>query len=167
MIVFFVSGLWHGAAWTFVIWGGMHGVILIFENLSGWNRYVTQNPLYKLFRMAATFTVVFFTWMFFRANTLHDGWYVLRSVFNIFDWHIGDYMSRTRELLALSRYELILSVVAIVILLGIDFLQERGGSVWQVIPQNRAVRWLVYASSIILILFFAEFGSQQFIYFQF
>jgi len=67
-LVMFLGGLWHGAAWNFVIWGSIHGGLLSFE------RFFGKKPLYHAFpapmRMAITFVIVLFTWVFFRAKNL-------------------------------------------------------------------------------------------------
>jgi alginate O-acetyltransferase complex protein AlgI len=63
-----LGGLWHGAAWNFIIWGAMHGGMLAFERTTG------KDALYRRFpptmRVAITFTIVLFSWVFFRAGTL-------------------------------------------------------------------------------------------------
>ena len=67
-VVMLLGGLWHGAAWTFVIWGGLHGCLLAFERLGG------KGPIYRALpgplRTAATFVIVLVTWVFFRAADL-------------------------------------------------------------------------------------------------
>jgi alginate O-acetyltransferase complex protein AlgI len=67
-VVMLLGGLWHGAAWNFVIWGGLHGALLAFERLRG------KAALYELLpppvRMGATFAIVLVTWVFFRAPDL-------------------------------------------------------------------------------------------------
>lgn len=167
LIVFLVSGLWHGAAWTFVIWGGMHGICMIIEHMFGLSAKMASRPLIRFFRMGITFGVVFLTWIFFRANTWEDSCYIIRSLLNIHEWGIGTYILRTRELLALSRYELVIAFLGIVVLLVVDWLKEKNISIASMLPKYQLLRWAVYATSIISLLFFAEFGSQQFIYFQF
>jgi alginate O-acetyltransferase complex protein AlgI len=67
-IVMLLGGLWHGAAWTFVVWGALHGVLLIVERLFG--KTALYRGLPGPLRVAITFTVVLFTWVFFRASDL-------------------------------------------------------------------------------------------------
>src|SRR4030042_1206926 len=68
MVVMLLGGLWHGASWNFVIWGGIHGLLLTIERLNG------EKPLYhrlpSALRMIITFVIILFTWVFFRADTL-------------------------------------------------------------------------------------------------
>jgi D-alanyl-lipoteichoic acid acyltransferase DltB (MBOAT superfamily) len=69
MITMLLGGLWHGASWTFVAWGGLHGAYLAIERWSG------REP-----GVIATFIVVTVTWVFFRAHTFADAWDLLRSM---------------------------------------------------------------------------------------
>jgi alginate O-acetyltransferase complex protein AlgI len=67
-IVMLLGGLWHGAAWTFVIWGGLHGALLCFERLIGCDAPYRGLP--RPLRIAVTFVILLFTWVFFRAQNL-------------------------------------------------------------------------------------------------
>ncbi len=67
-LVMLLGGLWHGAAWNFIIWGGMHGVLLAIERARGKPSFFERIP--RPVRVAATFVVVLFTWVFFRARDL-------------------------------------------------------------------------------------------------
>src|SRR5579862_2648706 len=85
MLTMLLGGLWHGASWNFVIWGGYHGALLGLERVCGRKRF--QNPphwqLYP-FRAVFTFGLVCVGWVFFRAATLHDSLYVIEQMFY---WH--------------------------------------------------------------------------------
>ncbi|MGE3310875.1 MAG: MBOAT family protein [Limisphaerales bacterium] len=167
LIVFLVSGLWHGAAWTFVIWGAIHGLLLVLEKVSGWSSISDRPGPLSLARVAATFSVVSFTWIFFRANSLEDALRIVREILMVQDWSVGEYASRTRELLGLRKYEIAVAMAGIAVLLLVDFLEETGRPLRSWLPRHRPLRWVLYAAGIVMILFFAEFGSAQFIYFQF
>jgi D-alanyl-lipoteichoic acid acyltransferase DltB (MBOAT superfamily) len=79
-ITFFISGIWHGAAWTFVIWGALHGLgVLITRELERSSFYRERVP--KLSKQLAVFTFVSFTWIFFRAESLGDAWLIVRRIF--------------------------------------------------------------------------------------
>jgi alginate O-acetyltransferase complex protein AlgI len=68
MITMLLGGLWHGAAWTFVVWGLLHGIYLVIEKITGkWGR-VNKNAMYAIFFAFLTYTLVNFTWVFFRAK---------------------------------------------------------------------------------------------------
>ena len=86
-IVMLLGGLWHGAAWTFVVWGGLHGLLLAFERMQG-----KSAPYWRLpapLRVAATFVVVLITWVFFRAADLPSAGRYLASMFAAGDAHDG------------------------------------------------------------------------------
>lgn len=80
-----LGGLWHGASWTFVIWGGLHGCYLIANHLWQYLHYKGQNPIHvmgrtKLFGGAVTFVAVVIAWVVFRAETLEGAWGVLAGM---------------------------------------------------------------------------------------
>lgn len=150
-----------------MIWGGVNGVYMIVEHLFGWSTKEAKTPFTKAVRMGVTFVAVLFTWILFRANSWEDGCFVVQSLFNVSAWGIEEYIYRTRELLALNRYECMISLMSIVLLLGVDWLQEKKVSISTMLPEFFLLRWAFYIFAVIFILFFAEFGSQQFIYFQF
>jgi len=78
-IVMLLGGLWHGAAWNFVIWGALHGGMLAFERATGKDSLYRRLP--KPFKITITFIIVLFSWVFFRAETLGDAGRYLASMF--------------------------------------------------------------------------------------
>ncbi len=78
MITFFISGLWHGAAWTFVIWGTLHGMIVALERLSG----SILDKIPRALRIAGTFIAVNFLWVLFRAESFSQALKVYTGMFN-------------------------------------------------------------------------------------
>lgn len=72
MFTFLVSGIWHGANWTFIIWGMLHGVYQIIEKALGLQKLKNDKWICKLARIALTFVLVNFAWIFFRMPTLQD-----------------------------------------------------------------------------------------------
>lgn len=166
-LTFLISGLWHGANWTFVIWGALHGVYLIIENIS--TAAFKQNDIKSPFplwlknslQMAATFILVCFAWIFFRANSLGDA---VELISKMFIWIPGElaWMSSPEH-----SYNLFLAFVAIGMLILVQIFQEfQAVGTW--IPQQPSlVRWGIYILLVSIILNFGEFDQQQFIYFQF
>ena len=97
MIVFLVSGLWHGAAWTYVIWGALHGVFQVVGHLTiktrdrMWNALHINpktSPLVRVLRMLGTFILVDFAWLLFRANTTGDMVTMLKALVTPASWNI-------------------------------------------------------------------------------
>ena len=88
LIVFLVSGLWHGANWTFVAWGALHGFYLIGGilmekyggKLSPFRWMYSQSRFSNFFNIVFTFHLALFAWIFFRANTLGEAFYIAGSL---------------------------------------------------------------------------------------
>jgi alginate O-acetyltransferase complex protein AlgI len=79
-LTFFISGIWHGANWTFMIWGALHGLgVLVTRELERSQVYRERVP--KLFKQFGVFLFVTFTWIFFRADSLGDAWLIVRRIF--------------------------------------------------------------------------------------
>jgi D-alanyl-lipoteichoic acid acyltransferase DltB (MBOAT superfamily) len=81
MIVFVVSGFWHGANWTYLIWGFIHGIGLAAERLLGLQR-TAKNPLIRIFRILLTFHLVVFAWIYFRAKSVHQANLIISKIAN-------------------------------------------------------------------------------------
>ncbi len=181
MIVFLISGLWHGANWTFVIWGGLHGSYYLFSH---WTRNIRPKLtrlfkldkvpfLQKILRVLFIFHIVLFSWIFFRANTFSDAIFIVTHLFS----GVGDIISRIGEMgitpgifnygFDLSVSEMFIGMCAILIL-GIHHLLQRKQSVrvW-LKTKPICMRWLVYYSLLISILVFGYLEPSEFIYFQF
>ncbi len=173
-ITFLVSGLWHGANWTYIIWGALNGVYLLSSMMtqsfrSAVCRLVTLDrypALHKVVKIVITFSLVCVAWVFFRANDVHDAWYILTHLhYMIGDGRIVGAWQLLR--MGLSRYDLIVAVCAII---GMEALHamQRHRSIRHMLSEKPAwLRWFVYYSVIGCIYFFGMFEKQQFIYFQF
>ena len=178
MIVFLTSGLWHGANWTYVIWGGLNG---LFQILGEWLRPARQRlkallhiddcaASSRIASMAVTFVLIDFTWIFFRANTLSDAVGILLKLLT--GGYLPTLFNGGLYALGLSRLDLGLGIFFLMILLAVDVLHERNVQIrsW-LLGQALWFRWLVYIAAILTILVFGFYGPQydaaQFIYFQF
>lgn len=181
MIVFLLSGLWHGAGMHFVVWGGINGLNQIIGKILMPVRDKLQQTLHldrnsfshKIFQMVFTFCLVDFAWIFFRASTLSDALLAVNSIFHadnpwiLFD---GSIYSVGGGLLMQKGYQLLW--FSIVILLIADMFKYKGIRVRDVInKQELWFRWLFYVVSILAILVLGIYGygfdEQNFIYFQF
>ena len=88
LVVFLLSGLWHGANWTFIAWGGLHGLFLIFSISTRdlRNRFIDKikidknSVLLKGVNIFITFHLISFSWIFFRAKSLTDAWYIIKNM---------------------------------------------------------------------------------------
>jgi D-alanyl-lipoteichoic acid acyltransferase DltB (MBOAT superfamily) len=162
---FFISGLWHGAAWTFVIWGSFHGLGLIYEMLTKKIRKKNfarlPTTISYLVGAIATFSFVFFTDIWFRANTIQDALFIIQNLSKIDGNLIG--------VPTISQYNFVLNFILIVFLIMTDiFLFKNWGK--EILKENKmksVVLYLTNAFLLLSILLFGVFEKQEFIYFQF
>jgi D-alanyl-lipoteichoic acid acyltransferase DltB (MBOAT superfamily) len=168
MIVFVVSGLWHGAAWTFVVWGALHGLYLVLslstvgirervEAALGFGRHPT---LAKGVRVFMTFNLVCFAWIFFRANSISDAFYIAGHLFSGIELQAG-------YGLGLGPYQLALALLAILVMELGHLLQRRGSVAAYLNARPVWVRWAAYYGLVLATLLFGRLGVTEFIYFQF
>lgn len=154
-VTFLVSGIWHGANWTFIVWGCMHGVCQIFEKMMGLQK-CNSRWFGKLVRILITFLIVNFAWIFFRMPTLSDA---LGVIIRIFD------TSLPMTVFIEHNNNLPITIICIGLLLLKDirdeFLPDRC-----LLMNNKSkyVRWLTYVSLLIMIMIIGVFGADQFIY---
>lgn len=169
LFVFILCGLWHGANWTFVVWGGLHGFYLVFSTLTrgvrnGVARKTGLNrapALHNVLNRVATFSLVCFAWMFFRAASVSDISYILSHLST--GWENIFSTEGLREVLNFgpSRFEWIVGISSLAVAEFFDSLPDR------VSRRSVGVRWTAYYVLILAILLLGNFDSKQFIYFQF
>ncbi len=160
LIIFIVSGLWHGANWTFIIWGFTHSLLFIPLLIRGKNRYYYNNivadkknvPSFKeLYQIGMTFILVTISWVFFRSESLSDSLYYLYRIFYEFKWPVTNRSG----------------LVFVLILFVIDWMWRKD----ERSPLNiniRSIRWIIYTIFLYLIIGNLEIvNMKQFIYFQF
>lgn len=165
LIVFLITGLWHGASYTFVLWGLGHGLALIAQrSLSApWGRLLDLLRLRSerardIVNGLVTFHTVMLLWILFRANTLADAWHVYTHMYQNL-WPISFRPERGD-----------LPLVLCVSLLLLDFLM-RGQSPSQLFPAggrpSPKLRWALCSALFLLVVFLGEYDNHQFIYFVF
>lgn len=164
MITFLVSGLWHGANWTFVIWGGLNGV---FQVIGSWMKPIKErtraalglreeNAWLRAFNICTTFVLMTVAWTFFKARTLSDALLAIQKM-----------AIPTGTLYKPNASVLLYSVLGIAVLVMCDLLQERDGRHPLLESRYTAVRFTGYVALTIMILSIGVFDGGQFIYFQF
>lgn len=82
-LVMFLGGLWHGASWTFVIWGSFHGILLLVERMAGVKGQTPRNTGIRLFRQGYTLLAVMIAWVFFRSDNLEHAWSYMKSLVGV------------------------------------------------------------------------------------
>ena len=178
MIVFLVSGLWHGAAWTYVVWGGLNGLMQIVGDLlkpvrtKALNRLGvnTQSSGHRLIQILITFILVDLAWVFFRATDLSSALQIIRSSFTV--WNPWLLVDGTLYTLGLEQADFWIMVISIGILVFVDILHARGTAIREtLLGWPTPVRWALVYGIIFWILLFGVYGpaydATSFIYFQF
>ena len=167
MAVFLVSGLWHGANWTFVVWGGVNGLYQVFSLMTRRVREqvagaVTMPPAVRaVLRGLLTFHLILVTWVFFRAASLSDATSVLSRV-------VTSLASLPRSLqVRVASGEIVLSLGLIAVLVGVEALDERR-SVWERLAAGPLyLRWAVYYAVLVCLIVLGTWNLRQFVYMQF
>ncbi len=178
LIVFLVSGLWHGAQWTYVVWGGLNGLFQVIGSfLLPLRKRVAEALQVKedsighhVLKTMATFVMVDFTWIFFRAESVHDALHMIKSILTIYNPWI--FMDGSIYQLGLSQKQFHLVLFSIAILFVADWLKYRDIKILdKILEQNIWCRWSVYLTGILFVLIFGIWGNtydaQAFVYFQF
>ena len=173
-IVFLVSGFWHGANWTFLVWGALHGFYLVFEistknQRSKVNKFLhIQNK--PIFSVITTFVLVAFAWIFFRSNSLHSAFYIVKHIFTGLPEIIRKLVNNQPVLESLGRdgkNDFIWALLVILFLEIVHNIQNKTNFSEKFKLQPSYIRWAVYYGFALAILFLGVFENRQFIYFQF
>lgn len=156
IITFLISGLWHGAALTFCIWGLLHGMFQVVEKILHLHKVDIKNHLYRALRIAVTFLLVTFAWIFFRMPTFNDALVAIGKIFT----QQGTLFVDSNTMLQMA--------LGFAVLLTKDIIDENWPNKCQLLANCRVwVRIATYVVLIISILLFGVLDGGQFIYFQF
>lgn len=173
LITFTVSGIWHGANWTFIVWGLLHGLFQVVEKMLGLQKkkeskltstdiesssikqrnFSMKDRSILLARIILTFFLITFLWIFFRMNTIEDAWIVIEKIFTSQDMHFG----------ICEKF----IYVFIVIVFIKDLIDEIRPSCNPFYHSKTWVRWATYLFIFTSILLFGVFDAGQFIYARF
>ncbi len=168
-LTFLVSGFWHGSSLTFLFWGGIHGVLQILETFiypktRGGVSVIRKKHWWQL---PLTFIVLCFTWIFFRANTIQDAFWIISRLF----WDIGRPLNYLKtaviclDMPYLSMCGMALSAAALFVW---DLLSLKQDVIKLISRQRGLVRWPLYVLLLVAIALFSHKGiATEFIYFQF
>jgi alginate O-acetyltransferase complex protein AlgI len=168
-ITFVISGLWHGANWTFIIWGALHGCYLVLAIATEGIRKKINQRMYlqkdsflnKTIQTLIVFTLVCFAWIFFRAKNVTDAIIIINNIFLI----QSDQLKLT--MFGNNYLELIFAFFFILILLIIEWFMRGKQMRYYLNAKPMWTRWSLYVLLILTILNFGVFNSNSFIYFQF
>lgn len=180
MITFLISGLWHGANWTFIIWGLLHGLAY---NVSLLPRKIKKdvskqssndNHIHNFLQYLLTLIFVCLTWIFFRANTLDDAFYIFTHLGKGVDrlWlHYNHFWQGVDVLglrnVGLVKQEYVKNFILILFLTLVNRLGSSDSIIRCISQRPIVIRWMVYYILIFWLIFWGVFKPSQFIYFQF
>ena len=154
MVTFLVSGIWHGANWTFIVWGGLHGVFQIVEKALGWNKKESKGFV-KMLRILATFVVVTLAWVVFRSSSIGDAVGLMSRYFT----NEGQSIADIPTLAYIS--------IAIIPLLLLEFGKEVFPTIYERLRDVTIIRWAAYLSLFAMIVLIGVHDGSSFIYVSF
>ncbi len=179
VIVFLVSGLWHGASFAFILWGGLHGLARIIEDgtkrcrLSSFIRRMQLNgkisqSIRIIMARTITFSFTCFAWLFFRAGNMQNAIAIINSIIASKEWAIDESIFN----IGISNEYFIVVIIAISVLLMIDYYKNRGFNVLDgILNVSPLVSAIIFNALVFSILLFGCWGEtydlQNFVYFQF
>lgn len=178
MIVFLISGLWHGAAWNFVVWGGINGIYNIIQEITENIRIKIYNIFkidtnacaWRIFSCIMTFVLIDISWLFFRASGAKDALEILGKIISDVDITYFFSDSFLDVFGSVKKFEIIFFSLLAMFL--IDWLRNKCIDIKGLIFRQQIVfRWIIYFFIIFIIMFWGAYGldyeQTQFIYFQF
>ena len=154
LVTFLVSGIWHGANWTFIVWGVMHGVFQIIEKALGLNKKESKG-IVKALRILVTFAVVTVAWVVFRSPSISDAFGM-----------IGRYITTSGKTIA-DIQTLMHIIIAILPLLFLEFGQELFPMALGKLRRVTVLRWAVYLAVFAMIILLGVHDGSSFIYVSF
>ena len=166
-VIFLISGSWHGANWTFILWGALNAIYFLPLLLTGNNRknlgIVAEGKLIPSFKeivaMLTTFMFTIFAWIFFRANNLNSAVDYIFNMFSIDFFQIPNFENKIGALKV---------SVIILLFLSIEWIgRENKHTLEKITNFSMPLRLLIYIGIIIIIFFFKANSQPEFIYFQF
>jgi len=173
IIVFFVSGLWHGANYTFIIWGLLHGLYQVIEaalvktRIRFCKRFNIDRDIFghRFFQIVGTFLLVTLTWIFFRAQNIHDAGTILKSIFTLEG--ITEQSGWNLSLLDLPQPDMLIVLLGLIVVIVVQVAGHKRDLIRELNNQPLTFRWLVYLSLIFAVIIFGYFGiysAESFIY---
>lgn len=166
-VTFLLSGLWHGANWTFVAWGGIHGIAIAIENMIISPNKQLSKGFVRWIRMVCVFLFISFAWIFFVSNSISDALYVVMHLFDGLTNPIL-YLKSGFDNIDIGNVEL-LKMAGCILLLGVyDYFLLKKDVIVEIGKMKLVGRWGIYVLLVLILVFFSQKGElTEFIYFQF
>lgn len=167
LATFLVSGLWHGANITFVIWGGIHGLLQILEDIFHIKKNTKTYSFSWFIRVILVFMLMSITWVFFRASNLHDALYIFRHMFDGITNLRSYIVSGLYSFGVKAPYLLTMLAIYLIPLFIIDYINVKDDALTILNNKPIFIRYLAYFVLLLMILLLHYVGEVNFIYFQF
>ncbi len=167
-MTFLISGLWHGANWTFVVWGGLHGLYQVVGILTDKTRNklkdsfgLRQNKyIHSFIETITTVALAWFAWIFFRANNVGDAFTVIKQIFT------SDYATAAVNVFQF-RVDFVFSIIAISLLFIVELFEEHYSLGDKLKQSHSGLKWFLLFAVIIAIMVLGKWEEANFLYFQF
>lgn len=153
-VTFLVSGIWHGANWTFIIWGIIHGLCQIVEKMFGWSKKQYKG-LSKAFRIILTFGIVTLAWVIFRSPSITDAFGLMSRYFTMSGTHFA------------GGSTLVYIFMATIPLVIYETMKEFGPKTYSSYAEKRVIRWIAYLTIFCMIVLVGVHDGSSFIYVSF
>lgn len=179
MVTFVFSGLWHGISATFLVWGALHGLFLTTSVLVKATKKATSRPptlvghhrLRRFVQVFVTFNLVTFAWIPFRARSLADAWYVATHLLSTTSTHVSPFSAQSSGVAALLNPVLMdqgllsfaLLVISVALMSAGNYLRKR----IRVQAQPVWIRWSLYYTLVLALIYLSVYNDVGFVYFQF
>jgi len=180
---FLVSGLWHGANWTYVFWGGLNGLYLLFsvwtgslrEKIRTYSSFLGPKILSTL-QVLTTFALICFAWIFFRAPDLATAQYIIGHLFSGFSELIVNFLANPffgatsalkPLLMGQTKWDFLTALAAIIFMEAVQYFERQGSARALFSGRPALLRWGFYGIIVLAVLNFGVVDQIQFIYFQF
>lgn len=150
-----VSGIWHGASWKFVVWGGIHGITQVIESSTGINEVKSKNVIVKMIRTVSVFTICSTLWLFFKSYSLKTVGYVLANMFNGIH-NPRSYCYALKEI-GLGKIALLMIFFVLSILFVYDYYSLKLDVIKKISSLPLFVRWSIY---ILFLLIVAQLSAK-------
>jgi D-alanyl-lipoteichoic acid acyltransferase DltB (MBOAT superfamily) len=168
VVTFLVSGIWHGATWGFVVWGLLHGIFLSMATLyRPYQKKIYQSlglagrPAVRWWQIFVTFNLICLAWIFFRAASVQEGWYVIVNLLHLGNSGLGLLLNQ------LKKVDVAILVVALPLLALLHLYGEENVLQRVLAARLSWQRWSIYSGLVVTIILFRVDTATTFIYFQF
>ena len=162
MLTMLLGGLWHGANWTFVIWGLLHGLYLIVQKLISRNTITLfktiPNRIYDFFGIILTYFLVCLAWIFFRSQTFTDAIFIINSIYEFNDFTLSSLK---------PKFDLFKVCALVILFYFSELIFNKNQLLFLELKKNRIFQYAFFSFVFLLIILFGSFDSNNFIYFQF